>query len=199
MRRSSHALAMMLVMAPGMAAAAIPRIRTFSPVNGPPETVVRIVGSDLNAVRRVLIGGAEAGFRPLSATSLQAAVPTEAVSGPIVVIGEDGADTSRAVFAVEPRTPSAGVATLDPSRPAEGGLVWKFTLPRAGKTQFGIYDLQGVRVRVLVDGPLEPGAYERLWDGKDAHGRRMPGGLCFAVLEFEGKKISRLSVLMPQR
>jgi hypothetical protein len=200
MLRRGAAPFLLLVTAAVAMAAAPPRIRSFSPASGPPETVVRIEGNDLTAVRRVFIGGAEAGFRTLSASSLQAAVPTEAVTGPIVVMAAQGADTSHAVFQVEPRTPSAGAFVLEPARPGPqpGGLTWRFLLPRNGPARFEVCDLKGVRLRALVEGTLEAGVHERSWDGRDARGRRVPGGLCYAVLEFEGRRIARLSVLMPE-
>ena len=53
-------------------------------------------------------------------------------------------------------------------------------LPRAGRVQLDIFDLQGRRVRRLVDSELPKGASVLGWDGRDANGAVAGRGLYFA-------------------
>lgn len=92
----------------------------------------------------------------------------------------------------------AGVARLEPPRPnpARAGVTLGFRLPRAGRTMLAVADVQGRRVRTLLDGHLEAGGHALAWDGRDDTGRHVAEGLYFARLEFEGHAQARkLAVL----
>lgn len=56
----------------------------------------------------------------------------------------------------------------------------KFTNPIAGPVTVGIYDLQGHRVRTLVQESLAAGEHSRLWDGRTDQGGRAASGVYFA-------------------
>jgi len=49
-----------------------------------------------------------------------------------------------------------------------------------------IYDLQGRRVRTLVDGARPSGAGHATWDGRDDGGVLAPNGTYFARLQVPG-------------
>ncbi len=57
----------------------------------------------------------------------------------------------------------------------------RFDLPREGRVELAIYDLQGRRVRTLLAGPAAAGAHEVVWGDDDA-GRGLPSGLYLARL-----------------
>ena len=61
--------------------------------------------------------------------------------------------------------------------PLVGSAVIRFSLEAAGRTTLGVYDLNGRRVRTLLDAPLAAGWQEALWDGRDAAGRPVPASL----------------------
>jgi len=45
-----------------------------------------------------------------------------------------------------------------------------------------IYDVVGRMVRTLYRGPVAPGYYQLIWDGRNDHGRAMPSGVYHCVL-----------------
>jgi hypothetical protein len=56
-----------------------------------------------------------------------------------------------------------------------------------------VYDLQGRRVRVLLDGPATSGSRRAEWDGNDQGGSRLPGGIYFCRLSVgEEKRMTRI-------
>jgi|GEM_PF-3419328 len=53
----------------------------------------------------------------------------------------------------------------------------------AGPVSLRIFDVSGRVVHVLVDAVRQPGTYDEIWDGKNATGETLPGGLYFYELE----------------
>ena len=45
-----------------------------------------------------------------------------------------------------------------------------------------MFDVRGRLLRELARPGLRPGSHEVVWDGKDAHGRRLPGGVYYYEL-----------------
>jgi hypothetical protein len=67
-----------------------------------------------------------------------------------------------------------------------------FTLPDSpGRARLEIYSVSGRRVRVLADGVTAPGPHERRWDATDASGSRVPAGVYFLRLEWNGHSVVR--------
>ena len=64
---------------------AAPVITGFTPPEGPPGTLVKIVGRGLDALEAVRFNGVEADYRVVSETHIKAVVPAAATSGPLVV------------------------------------------------------------------------------------------------------------------
>lgn len=54
------------------------------------------------------------------------------------------------------------------------------------RVHLAIYDPAGRSVRVLVDRPTAPGWHAIEWDGRDAHGHRVPSGVYFSRLRLAG-------------
>lgn len=61
----------------------------------------------------------------------------------------------------------------------------RFTLPRAVQLKLEIYNLQGQRVRVLVNGQLPGGRHTAAWDGRDDSGRALNSGVYWCRIEAE--------------
>lgn len=57
-----------------------------------------------------------------------------------------------------------------------------FDLPSRQPVHLAIYDPSGRLLRTLVDGGLEAGRHDRVWDGRDDEGRTTASGIYFAVL-----------------
>ena len=58
----------------------------------------------------------------------------------------------------------------------------RFGLPTATSIEFIVYDLLGREVDRLLDRHLDPGYYQVVWRGRDAHGRSLPSGVYIARL-----------------
>ncbi|MBK6898419.1 MAG: T9SS type A sorting domain-containing protein [bacterium] len=62
----------------------------------------------------------------------------------------------------------------------------RFDLPREGRVELAVYDLQGRRVRTLLAGNAAAGPHEVLWPGDDDAGRTLPSGVYLARLRGPG-------------
>jgi flagellar hook assembly protein FlgD len=58
----------------------------------------------------------------------------------------------------------------------------EFTLPAAARVSLALYDVQGRRVRTLLDQDAAAGTFAAQWDGRDDRGVRMGRGVYFARL-----------------
>ena len=61
----------------------------------------------------------------------------------------------------------------------------RFHLNRDSFVHVAIYNIQGQRIRTLVDAPLPPGAHRTRWDGQDDHGHSVATGPYFARFHIE--------------
>ncbi|MCK4305141.1 MAG: T9SS type A sorting domain-containing protein, partial [Candidatus Eisenbacteria sp.] len=66
-----------------------------------------------------------------------------------------------------------------------------FELDHQRGVRLEVFDLQGRRVRMLVDGVLEPGKYRVPWDGRKDQGARAGSGIYFFRLTIEGSSVIR--------
>jgi hypothetical protein len=78
-----------------------------------------------------------------------------------------------------PRVLMLSEATPNPSR---ADVAFALSLPRGGAVSLLVYDLQGRRVRTLVDAVLPAGEQRVLWDGRDSAGHTASAGVYFARL-----------------
>jgi hypothetical protein len=58
-----------------------------------------------------------------------------------------------------------------------------FALPASGDVRLEIYDILGQRIRTLAAQEMPAGLHHVAWDGRDAGGRQVAGGLFFFRLE----------------
>lgn len=61
--------------------------------------------------------------------------------------------------------------------PARNGATLRCHIPAAGSTTLEIFDVQGRRVRTLVNGPMPRGVYPIPWDGRNDDGTRVGSGV----------------------
>jgi hypothetical protein len=85
---------------------------------------------------------------------------------------------------------NAALALRAAPNPARGETVLSFTLPRPAAVELGVFDLAGRRVRALAPGALGAGPHRVRWDGRDARGRAVPGGVYLARLRALGMTAS---------
>lgn len=73
----------------------------------------------------------------------------------------------------------------------------RFTLNSDGPARLSIFDLEGRRVRDLLQtGNLHAGEHEAFWDGRDHGGKTVSSGIYFYTLEADGRRESRPMVLL---
>ena len=66
----------------------------------------------------------------------------------------------------------------------------------AGRVSLRIYDVAGRAVRTLFDGERASGQYVAHWDGADAVGAAVRGGIYFACLEARGRRLTQRIVTL---
>ena len=82
------------------------------------------------------------------------------------------------------------------SNRGSGAATLLLDLPRSGIVRVGVYDLLGRLVRSLRSETLSSGRHRILWDGKDAYGRPVLGGMYFLrVLEHGGEASGSLTII----
>lgn len=94
--------------------------------------------------------------------------------------------------------PDAGPAelALSPGRPNPfgRGVVAEFALPDPGQALVEVLDVQGRRVRILHDEWTPRGRHRVAWDGADAYGHPVAGGVYFLRLRALGEVVTTKSV-----
>lgn len=106
---------------------------------------------------------------------------------------------STAPVAVGPRPDGLRAIDLGASfpNPATTTARIDYTLPSGGPVTLRLLDVAGRELRVLVDGQVTAGRHEAVWDGRDAHGRRMPAGTYFYELSAGSQRLARRMVRLP--
>lgn len=80
--------------------------------------------------------------------------------------------------------------------PAPGAMRVEFDLAAPGEVELAIFDVAGRQVATLERGTRAAGRHEARWDGRDAAGRRVEGGIYFARLTADdGSAFSRVVVI----
>jgi hypothetical protein len=91
--------------------------------------------------------------------------------------------------AIQPPEGTAGPAsTLGEAapNPATGGTSVRFTVGSAGRVKLSVLDATGRTVRQLADRVMPAGEHSAVWDGANAEGRAVAGGVYFMRLEAPG-------------
>ncbi|RMF09723.1 MAG: T9SS C-terminal target domain-containing protein, partial [Candidatus Neomarinimicrobiota bacterium] len=72
----------------------------------------------------------------------------------------------------------------------------RYSLPRTGRANLTVYDLQGREVITLVNRVQSPGWHTLSWDGKDASGRPVSSGVYLYRLQSAGKQQTRKMIYL---
>ena len=107
------------------------------------------------------------------------------------------AAVATAPVAVEFGRPLPGLGLeVDGPNPFSVACEIRFSLPAEGAARLAIYDVAGRRVRELAGGTLAAGPHRARWDGRDAQGRRLGGGVYVIRLESPAGASERKLVLL---
>lgn len=71
-----------------------------------------------------------------------------------------------------------------------------FTLPERMRATLSIYDVEGRRVRTLVDETVSEGYQEYIWDGNDASGTRVSTGVYFYSLRSGSRTLTKKMLVL---
>jgi flagellar hook assembly protein FlgD len=97
----------------------------------------------------------------------------------------------------EPAIPSRLSLHAPSPSPFSGTTTLAFDVPaEAGRLRLAIYNARGQLIRTLVDGFVTPGRCEIVWNGDDAHGLPVTGGVYFAKCEADGVSDTRKLVVV---
>jgi len=72
----------------------------------------------------------------------------------------------------------------------------RFDLPEDERLILGIYDPSGRRIRVILDGRIDAGHHEMIWDGRNDRGLPMPSGVYLCRLQTETSTQARRLILL---
>ena len=89
-----------------------------------------------------------------------------------------------------------GQLELSPGRPNPfgRGVVAELSMPDPGQALVEVLDVQGRRIRVLLDEWTPAGRHRVAWDGKDPYGRAVADGVYFLRLRALGSTLTTKSV-----
>ena len=107
--------------------------------------------------------------------------------------------TATSVVAAVPAGP-AGPGALSLAQnypnPFNPATTISFELPRSGHTRLSVFTLDGRRVTDLANGYLPAGEHSFVWDGTDAHGRRVPSSTYYYRLDAGNLSTARKMILL---
>lgn len=93
-----------------------------------------------------------------------------------------------------------GTQLAPPSpNPARDRATLRYTLGRPGVIDLAVFDLSGRRLSTLVHGAREAGPGSATWDGRDATGRKVAGGIYFVKLHAPGEPAARVQKITLSR
>jgi len=107
-----------------------------------------------------------------------------------------GERTGTAIEDEAPAAPTDLVLEQNFPNPFAAETEIRYALSRSTAVSLVIYDLQGRRVRTLVDGQQGQGVQSVTWDGKDDGGAAVPSGLYFVRLTAPSLQQSKKMVVM---
>ena len=94
--------------------------------------------------------------------------------------------TPAAVFAINRIAPN----------PTSGFTRIDYEIPRGGQVNLDLFNLQGEKVRRLLDVRKEAGSGSATWDGRNDRGESLPAGAYFMRLVADGRMLTRRIVII---
>lgn len=119
-------------------------------------------------------------FPAHSVTQMEFSLSTTGIAGPGSGRGSAAVPRSLRCFP----TPFCGHAEIE------------FSLPNGGRTQVGVYNIAGQKVKTLLWGNLEKGWHHLSWDGRNDAGLGLPSGVYFVQLLVGGDTLLRRKMVL---
>jgi YVTN family beta-propeller protein len=104
----------------------------------------------------------------------------------VIAAGPAGVDDLPATLTFAPVVPN----------PSMAGANLRFGLPRAAGVQIQVFDVQGRRVKTLVDATRPAGWHTTHWDATDERGNAVGSGLYFLRMRAEGRTFEQRLTLL---
>jgi hypothetical protein len=82
--------------------------------------------------------------------------------------------------------PSEYVLTQNYPNPFNPTTTMKVGMAKAGDVRVEVFNVLGARVATLMNGTYPPGVFDVSWDGKDASGRELAGGIYIYRMQTDG-------------
>lgn len=111
-------------------------------------------------------------------------------------IGYASAAVATAVAEADPGIPASFTLHQNYPNPFNPETRIRYALARPGHVVLTIFNVLGQEVRTLVDARQPAGVFDAVWDGRDAAGRRVPGGVYVYRMDAHGAEVSRKMVLV---
>jgi hypothetical protein len=108
----------------------------------------------------------------------------------VMALGERGED---AAILIPDRTALVGVQP----NPFGPSTTVRFDLAQSAPVRIEVYNLQGARVRTLVDGDRPAGRHSAIWDGRDGNGHQVASGVY--LFRFVGNGVEKVQRVVLMR
>lgn len=108
-------------------------------------------------------------------------------------IDDFGIEVFRAAAASveDQNAPTAFLLLQNRPNPFSGETAIRFSLQEAMSARLAVFDVQGRKVRTLVDGSLPAGLHTVVWNGRNERGAEVPSGVYFYRLDAGGRSQMR--------
>lgn len=93
--------------------------------------------------------------------------------------------------------PSGSTLGAPTPNPMNVGTRFHFENEAAGPYSISVLDVSGRRVRSIYSGSFEAGSHLVQWDGTDSHGRQVPSGTYYCVVDGGGAQLTQRVVVIP--
>lgn len=111
-------------------------------------------------------------------------------------VGEDGAGNGPDGGNSDGADGTSAAMLLAPApNPFGRAVEIAFVLPTEGDVSIAVFDVQGARVKTLVEGRVQAGRHEVAWRGENAREQVVPAGVYFVRLDADGRSVVRKVVL----
>ncbi len=71
-----------------------------------------------------------------------------------------------------------------------------YSIPNDGKVDITFYNIKGQKVKTLINGEQQAGAYKMVWNGDDSSGKNVSSGIYFYKLSVGNKMIIKKMILL---
>jgi hypothetical protein len=113
----------------------------------------------------------------------------------LAAVRADGSEVPSPIVTVKARSHALALDQNVPN-PFNPTTTISFTLPQKSKVTLAIYDVEGSRVRTLVNESTGAGRHEYVWDGRNESGGSVSSGLYFYRLTAGKQTLTKKMVLL---